>query len=135
MVKKDYSRLILNKSESLSFEIINELRWTKVYYNSNESKLYLGSHNYDEIIDKLGKGIIENIQPEIVKFVKRKLVTIPQQIVDYKGFKIYCILVLMDPYFCIYRNAEEKVNKLLLQNSDVQFIKDIYIDLEYLHFE
>ena len=55
MVEKDLSRLILNKNENLSFEIINELKWTKVYFNSNNSKEYLGAYNYEEIITRKRK--------------------------------------------------------------------------------
>ena len=135
MVEKDLSRLILNKNENLSFEIINELKWTKVYFNSNNSKEYLGAYNYEEIIKKLKEGIFHNIRPKIINIDKQKMKIVPQKIVTFKGYRIYSILTLMDPYFCIYRTTEEKTGKLFFQDSNVEFIKEIGIDWNLIRFE
>ena len=77
---------------------------------------------------KLKEGIFHNIRPKIINIDKQKMKIVPQKIVTYKGYRIYSILTLMDPYFCIYRTTEEKTGKLFFQDSNVEFIKEIGID-------
>jgi hypothetical protein len=124
----------LNSSEKLYFEIVNDLRWTKVFYCFNGLKIYLGANCYEEIINGLSKGLFTKKIPKVysVKAINNKVKT---KIIEYKNKKIYWILNLMDPHFSIYRTYKTDILKILFLDCDNNFIKEIDIDKKYLKFE
>lgn len=76
--------------------------------------MYIGSEVYSYIKERFDK-----------KFKSNKL---NEPVVEYNNKKIYRIITLSDPYMTLYKSVDG--NKLLIQNENVEFVKEIDLEID-----
>ena len=113
MVKK-VKTFKLNKNVELVLEVVNELNWTKCFIKGTNVSMYIGSEVYSYIKERFDKNFKSN--------------KLNEPVVEYNNKKIYRIITLSDPYMTLYKSVDG--NKLLIQNENVEFVKEIDLEID-----
>lgn len=64
-----YSKLVLKKDCFLEFKIINELKWTNVFFVDNGKRVFIGSEEYETIIEKFVRLLNKYEQKEVIQII------------------------------------------------------------------